>query len=134
VHDLVGGRAAWTALGFPTEGQIGDARRIAQYVQTTPTVRTGATVAELASLEARFPIPVLADSDVVIGAVHPTARGLPPDTPVDDVMVPAPSTIRSEMRVDDVVRQLRRDGVDHVLVTTVAGRLVGLVVTDELHV
>jgi hypothetical protein len=38
------------------------------------------------------------------------------------------------MRVDEVIRQLRRDGLDHVFVTAVSGVLVGLVVTEELHV
>jgi hypothetical protein len=33
-----------------------------------------------------------------------------------------------------VITQLRRDGLDHVLVTAVDGVLLGVVVTDDLHV
>jgi CBS domain-containing protein len=55
-------------------------------------------------------------------------------TPVADVMIPAPGTIRPEMRVDDVVRQLAKDGLDHVLVTAVDGTLIGRVEVDQLRV
>jgi CBS-domain-containing membrane protein len=49
-------------------------------------------------------------------------------------MIPAPGTIRPEMRIDDVVKQLAEDGLDHVLVTAVDGSLVGRVVVDQLDV
>jgi hypothetical protein len=38
------------------------------------------------------------------------------------------------MRIDDVAEQLQKDRLDHIFVTTVAGVLLGLIVTDELHV
>jgi CBS-domain-containing membrane protein len=59
---------------------------------------------------------------------------LPADTPVEQAMDPAPGTIRPEMRVEEVVEQLRSDGLDHVFVSAVNGVLIGLVVTDVLHV
>jgi CBS domain-containing protein len=49
-------------------------------------------------------------------------------------MTPAPGTIRPDVRVDDVAEQLRADHLDHVLVTTVSGVIVGIIVTEELHV
>jgi CBS domain-containing protein len=135
VHDLIGGRAAWTALGMPTEGQVGDARRIAQYVQRARTVAVTATIGDVAALgELRYAVPVLGPGDVVVGAVEPSARALPADTPVERAMTPAPGTIRPDERVEDVARQLRDDGLDHVLVTAANGVLVGIVVTAELHV
>ena len=135
MRDLIGGRAAWTVLGLTTEGQVGDARRISQYVQPARSVDIGATIADVIALgDVRFAVPVLGPGDVVVGAVQPTARGLPTETRIEAVMIPAPGTIRPDLRVDDVVRQLREDHLDHVLVTTVSGVLVGLVVTDELHV
>jgi CBS domain-containing protein len=135
VHDLIGGRAAWTALGLPTEGQVGDARRIAQYVQRARSVDITATIGDVAALGMlRYAVPVLGPGDVVVGAVEPAARALPHDTPVERAMTPAPGTIRPDVRVEPAVRQLRDDGLDHVLVTTVSGVLVGIVVTDEIHV
>jgi len=135
VVDLVGGRAAWTTLAMPTEGQVGDARRIAAYVQQARTVPLDATIADVVALgDLRYAVPVLGPDDVVLGAVEPSARALPGDTPVERAMTPAPGTIRPDVRVDDVARQLHDDHLDHVLVTTVSGVLVGLIVTEELHV
>ena len=49
-------------------------------------------------------------------------------------MIPAPSTIRPDLRVDEVARRLTEDGLDHLLVTTADGVLVGLVTPKGLHV
>jgi hypothetical protein len=134
VADLIGGRAAWTALGLPTDGQIGDRGRIGQYVHEAPAVDVNATIAEMGAIDAGgVAVAVVGPGHVLLGALQPTAAGLPPATRVIDAMVPAPGTIRSEVRVHDVVEQLRRDGLDHTFVTTVDGRLVGLVITEELH-
>lgn len=120
---------------MPTEGHVGDARRIAQYVQPARTVGIDATIGDVVALgDLRYAVPVLGPVGVVVGAVQPSARTLPASTPVEDAMIPAPGTIRPDVRVDDVVRQLRGDHLDHVFVTTGSGVLVGVVVTDEIHV
>lgn len=135
MQELVGGRAAWTALGLPTEGAIGDRRRISHYVAEVPTLSVQSTIADLVALgEQRWPTPVVSDDGILVGAVHPTASKLPTSTPIERVMVPAPGTIRPELRIDKVLEQLHRDGLDHIFVTAVDGVLLGLVVTQELHV
>ena len=134
VHDLIGGRAAWTALGLPTEGSVGDRRRISQHVEVVDTLPLDGTVGDLHQLEEqRFPTPIITDDGVLMGVVHPTAAELPADTSLADVMVPAPGTIRPELRIEEVAEQLRSDGLDHVFVTAVDGTLIGLVVASELH-
>jgi rhodanese-related sulfurtransferase len=133
VHDLIGGRAAWTALGLPTEGETGDEGRVGQFVDKAQAVLIGDTLAEAVAVgEHRFPVPVTSTDGVLLGAVDPSVMDLPPATPVRDVMTPAPRTIRPEGRVDEVVEQLRRDQLDHVFVTAVSGVLLGRVVTDQL--
>lgn len=135
VHDLIGGRAAWTALGLPTEGSVGDHRRISHYVEIVDTLPLDGSIADLRGLgEQRFPTPVVTDDGVLMGAVHPTAAGLPAETALAEVMVPAPGTIRPELRIEEVAEQLRRDGLDHVFVTAVDGTLIGLAIASELHV
>jgi Mg/Co/Ni transporter MgtE len=74
------------------------------------------------------------DDGVLMGSVQPAAAALPGDTMIADVMHPAPGTIRPEMRIEEVIDQLRRDGLDHSFVTAVSGVLIGLVVIAELHV
>lgn len=135
VHDLIGGRAAWTALGLATEGSVGDRRRISQYVDVVDTLPLDGSISDLHRLgEQRFPIPIVTEDGVLMGVVHPTAAALDADTPLADVMVPAPGTIRPELRIEEVTEQLHHDGLDHVFVTAVDGTLLGLVVTSELHV
>lgn len=135
VHDLIGGRGAWTALGLPTDGSVGDRRRISHHVTDAATVPADATMRAVADLgPQRFPIGVVDGSGVLVGAVDPVAASLPADTPVEGVMVAAPGTIRPELRVEEVVEQLRSDGLDQVFVTAVNGVLLGRAVTDELHV
>jgi hypothetical protein len=130
----VGGRAAWTAQGLPTEGSVADRGRISGYLAEVATVGVGATIADVRAVgESRWPVPVTNDDGILLGVLHPTASKLPPSTPVERVMVPAPGTIRPELRIGETVEQLRRDRLDHVFVTAVNGALLGLAVTEELH-
>jgi rhodanese-related sulfurtransferase len=133
VHDLIGGRAAWTALGLPTDGEIGDQGRVGQYVDKAPAVLIDDAISDVVALgESRLPTPVVDADGVLLGAVEPAATERSAATPVRDVMTPAPRTIRPEGRVDEVVEQLRRDGLDHIFVTAVNGVLFGRVITAEL--
>lgn len=135
MYDLIGGRAAWTVLGLPTEGQVGDQRRISSIVAPAPQVSVDATIGDVIALGAiRFPVAVLGPGGVLLGAVQPTVRGLPPGTAVEQAMIPAPGTIRPDVRIDDVAEQLHHDGLDHVFVTTVSGVLLGLIITEDMHV
>jgi Mg/Co/Ni transporter MgtE len=103
-------------------------------VVSAATVGATALIADVqASGPHRFPVAVVNDDGVLLGAVDPVATSLPPDTPVDRVMVPAPGTIRPELRVDEVVERLRRDTLAQVLVTAVNGVLMGRVVREDLH-
>jgi rhodanese-related sulfurtransferase len=132
VYDLIGGRATWTALGLPTEGSVGDRRRIAHYVEGATTVGVDGTIADVPDWEA--PVAVVADDGTLLGSLDPAACNLPGDTPVARAMAPAPGTIRPELRIEEVADRLRRDSLDHIFVTTVSGVLLGVVVPERLHV
>jgi hypothetical protein len=132
VYDLIGGRAAWTALGLPTEGSVADARRISQYVESPRVVDVAATIGDVRAGDG--PIGVVDDDGVLLGSLDAAVARLPPQTPVARAMNPAPGTIRPEMRVEAVAKQLADDGLDHVFVTAVNGTLFGVVVTERLHV
>lgn len=135
VHDLIGGRAAWTVLGYPTEGQVGDRRRVSAHVLDAPRVHIDATVSDVRAAQTDHrPVAVVDDAGVLLGAVQETAEGLPATTAVADIMAPAPGTVRVDQRVDDVLAQLRKDHLQHAYVTNAEGKLVGLVVPDEVHV
>jgi CBS domain-containing protein len=135
VFVLVGGRAAWTVQGLPTEGQIGDRRRVSRFVEPVATVGVESTIADVRALAAHEPpVVVISNGKVVLGLIEEVASALPPDTPVERLMVPAPGTIRPDVRVDDALRQLRGDGLAYSLVTTARGELLGIVRVSNLHV
>jgi CBS domain-containing protein len=119
--------------GLPTDGEIGDARRIGPRATGVPTVSVDATVGEVLAVgDIPYTVVVLGCDDVVVGALRPTVRALPPKTRVRDVMIPAPSTIRPDLRVEEVARRFAKDGLDHLLVTTASGVLVGLATMEDL--
>ena len=136
MHDLVGGRAAWTVLGLPTEGEVGDRRRIRDIVRPAASVGITATVADAreaaqASGHAHAPIAVLGVDNVLIGSLDPVGLRLPPKTAVEQAMVRAPGTIRPDVRVDEALQQLRGDGLAYPFVTTARGEIVGLLFSDD---
>ncbi len=134
MSDLIGGRAAWTVLGLPTDGQVGDRRRVSAFVLPARSVGIDATMADVRSVASDGrPVAVLGEGGVLLGVIQGTASQLPDNTSVESVMITAPGTIRPDLRVDEAVRQVREDGLDHVYVTTVSGVLVGLVIPDEIH-
>jgi CBS domain-containing protein len=132
VYDLIGGRAAWTVLGMPTEGVVGDRRRIAQYVQPVDRVGLDSTFGDLPDGGGR-PIGVVDDAGVLVGAVSSGHHQVPADTVVTRIMDPSPRTVRPDLRVDDVLAELRDEGADHAFVTTSSGILIGLIVTTQTH-
>ena len=135
VFDLVGGRATWTALGLPTEGAVGDRRRISQYVESPTTVGVDGVVGDVGEDDRwEQPVAVVDPDGVLLGALDPAARDLSADTPVRRAMNPAPGTIRPELRVEEMVQRLKDDALDHIFVTAVNGVLLGIVVRDRLHV
>jgi Mg/Co/Ni transporter MgtE len=96
------------------------------------TVDLASSVGEIPAGEG--PVAVIDDAGVLLGALAETAQSLPANTPVKRVMISAPGTIRPELRIDEVIERLRKDGLASSLVTTVRGVLLGIVYTDQLHV
>jgi CBS domain-containing protein len=98
-------------------------------------VNISSTIADAVSIAvADWPVAVVSDDGVVLGALSATAIRLPARRSVVDVMIPAPATIRPDLRVDDVMKQLINDKLEHVYVTTASGVLVGIVDRKGIHV
>ncbi|MGW7406559.1 CBS domain-containing protein [Streptomyces sp. NPDC054833] len=82
-------------------------------------------------------LPVV-DGDAVIGivtdrdlAVRAMARRLPPHTPVEAIMSPAPATVEADTAVAVAVMKMRAAQVRHLPVVA-EGRLIGMVSFDDL--
>jgi CBS domain-containing protein len=76
---------------------------------------------------------VVHDGDVVVGRLRMSAiRDAPGDARAEDVMSPGPSTVRADTEADELAEKLDGKGLKTALVTTPEGRLIGVVLRDQL--
>jgi predicted transcriptional regulator len=132
------GKVDWVAGGLPSEGRLAHQPRIEDIAhQGVPTCQIGETLrAARARLEdTGFELcAVVNDQRVVLGAI--TRKMLDkgtPDTPVEHVMVTAPSTYRPNVSVDEMAQHMADTDRHVVLVTTADGVLVGLIRREEVE-
>jgi predicted transcriptional regulator len=132
------GKSDWLASGLPTEGRRARDARVDDVAhQGVPTCLIGETVrAVQARLSASgFDTCVVINAQrVVLGGIRAKAlEGQPPDTPVEVVMDPAPSTYRPSVSLEEMAEQLQKMKARTALVTTGEGVLIGLVRRDEVE-
>jgi rhodanese-related sulfurtransferase len=134
VHDFAPGLAAWTSDGRATAGAIGDQDRIMPLVRRdVPRADPNATVGDIKALIGDWELCAVVDDDgVLLGIVRADASTMDPDLPVRDVLVAGPGTVRPDTRVRELAEQLDGDHLDHTLVSTYGGRLIGLLRRADL--
>lgn len=80
--------------------------------------------------DARVPIGILTDRDIVVGVV---AKGTAPnDVTVGDAMTRNLLTVREDASVDFALREMRRYGVRRAPVVRANGDLVGVIAADDI--
>lgn len=72
---------------------------------------------------------VVTDRDITIRGV---AHGLPPETPVRELMTPNPETVKADDDLDQVEKVMARHQVRRVPVVDDSGRVVGIVAQADL--
>ncbi|MEW6583283.1 MAG: CBS domain-containing protein [Actinomycetota bacterium] len=131
VNDYVAGKADWLANGLPREGRAATVPYAGDLVDADPpTCRPGDTVARLRERLGgggdAFLL-VLNERRIVLGRVRRGALlRAEPSAGAVDVMEPGPSTVRPNVPARDLVRRLTDRGLGSAIVTTPAGRLVGV--------
>ena len=135
VYDYVASKAAWMACGLPVEGSAKPSARAGAVARTDiPGARSAR---RWATSDDRFgdeSVCVVVDDDgTVLGAVRKETTQLADTTLVDEVLQPAPPTVRPSITTAELARSMARDGRTYVYVTTVEGRLVGLLTRADLH-
>jgi CBS domain containing-hemolysin-like protein len=99
-----------------------------------PRVAGHATVADLGEVFADDAVEVavvLGDGDVVLGLVRREVLGLPPATPVADVLQPGPSTFRPSLTIEELVDYFRTSDERWAIVTTLGGRWIGMIRRED---
>jgi rhodanese-related sulfurtransferase/CBS domain-containing protein len=135
VYHYTASKAAWLASGLPVEGTVPAASRAGSIARRdVPRCSLGEKVGDVRE---RFDdaglCVVVDDEDVVLGVVREEVTGLPDETLVDEVLQPGPPTARPSITADELARNLDQDARPHILVTTLEGRLVGLIRRTDLH-
>ena len=96
---------------------------------------------KLGNLRAQFEVAdlvVVVDDDhrddgIVLGVVRHEVKSLPDATLVDEVLQPAPPTVRPNITADELARSMDDDGRTFVLVTKLDGTLIGVIERADLH-
>ncbi len=97
-----------------------------------PEDRLETVVSRLAETEYELCV-VISPQRVVLGTVRGKALKAPPDTLVEAVMDPAPSTYRPNVSVEEMIEHMRKNRVRDALVSTTDGVLIGLLRQSELE-
>jgi rhodanese-related sulfurtransferase len=134
VRDYANSKTAWLGAGLPAEGRTPTQQRAGAIAhRDVVTASFEDTVGQLAARLGEAPFAVVVDDErVVLGVVRREALGLPPTTPLPEVLQPAPPTVRPSITADELARSMDDDGQWWVLVSTSIGALVGAVYRDDL--
>lgn len=134
MFDYAAGKEDWRAGGLPLEGSSAHAPRAGTVARRdVPVARPGELLDELrARLSETSDSCVVVDGgNVVLGLVDPEAlRTATAAKRVEDVMDPAPSTVRASATLEDLREKIAGPPL---LVTTPEGRLLGAIRARDLR-
>ena len=129
VYDYVNGKADWLAAGMLSEGTSAGVPTAGDVVRGGDIVchlgeRLSDSV-ERIRVAGKNACIVVDDRHVVLGRVRGRALSGDPDAAIEDVMQSGPSTIRADIPLEVVVKNLQGGNVSNTLVTDPEGRLIG---------
>ena len=126
MYDYVDGKSDWMAYGLPIEGA--DGPFLGGQLSEVPTCDAGATVADArAAIGDAEAVIIVTAEGLVVGEIDAEALpSLAAEAAVLDVMDPVPTTVRPSV----TVAALAEAGGGSRLVTTSAGRLLGLATVE----
>lgn len=135
VFDYVPGKADWSAAGLPLEGEAAEEATAGSAAdRSVPTCALGDDLqrvqARVRASEWRQCI-VVNDERVVLGRIGRRAIDDDKERTVEEAMAEGPSTVRPDEPLDKLLARLERQHLETALVTTSAGRLVGVVLRAE---
>jgi rhodanese-related sulfurtransferase len=134
VYDYVASKVAWLAEGWSGEGLLRDDQRAqAATLRDVPRVSPDATIADLGKVICDWELGVVVgEGDVVVGVVRAEAIGTAETLTVASVMQTAPPTVRPSISIRELAQSMDNNAQQHLLVTTLGGRLIGLVRRGDL--
>ena len=136
MYDYEAGKQDWLAAGLPSEGRLAREPRIRDVARKdAPTCRLDEPVREVRDrARARgFDAAVVTNEErVVLGLLRAKELDESGDKVVEQAMRPAPSTYRPNVGVLEMAAVMMEHDVPNAPVTTSDGRLVGLLIREDL--
>lgn len=135
VYDYEAGKADWSAFGLPREGAAASVPRAGDVARAdVPTcaldddLREVRAKARASGSEICF---VVDERRVVLGRLGRSALTADDAASVEEAMTAGPSTVRPDLRLEQVLERMQRLNLTGYPVTTPDGRLVGLIKRAE---
>jgi predicted transcriptional regulator len=130
VFDYVAGKSDWTASGLPTEGEAAHEPRAGFLARHDALLcdpdDSLTTVRDRLMKEGTGGCFVTMERGVVVGHVALQEVGNGRDSRVRDVMDPAPTSVRFDEAVPELLERMDHAGIAEMLVTDPAGRFLGV--------
>jgi CBS domain-containing protein len=135
VFDYVTGKLDWLASGLPTEGKQARIPRAGQVARRdVPACHLTDRLGDVRDRiqRAGWDVCVVVDGNsVVFGLLQGEAFNDAPESVVAQIMASGPTTIRPHVPVETTAERMRKQGVEHTVVTTLDGRLVGILYRQD---
>jgi rhodanese-related sulfurtransferase len=130
VYRYTAGKADWLAAGYETEGM--QARKSTLKKVLKKAVLTCSPKERLGPVKNRRPLPsdicvVVNDRGIVMGLIHGDAWEQDPLKQVMEVMDLAPRTFRPDQDPENAMKEMKKEDLEHALVTTSDGELLGFI-------
>lgn len=132
MYDYVPGKAAWMAMGLPFEGERGPGTRAGAVADRgVPTCALEDQVGDVVDRLAGAPLCVVVHEGVVMGLLEGDALQARSSTAAE-AMHRGPSTFRPSVPKEELARFMDDHDLGRTLLTTLDGRLFGVVLRADL--
>jgi CBS domain-containing protein len=127
VFDYAAGKMDWLGNGLPLEGRSSPRTLVLDFVQSiAATCALADSSDDIARKAADVDeIPVVDERNILLGIIRKAQSSSLANRRAEDLMDPAPITVRPTMTVEEAAALMNRNELSRVLVTTSEGKLVG---------
>jgi len=136
VYDYVGSKMEWIGDDLPFEGALADRPRLSTLADPgVPTCELEETVEDVRGRLGAWDVALVVTGPdrVVLGLVRAEALGLEATRTVAEILQEGPGTYRPHVTAAEMSDRLKGKPAPFVVVTTIAGRLLGVARPDEIH-
>jgi len=137
VYDYTAGKSDWMAAGLPTEGEAAGrptaatvARRDVPVCHLEESLRDVRERVRAAGWDACV---VVNEARIVMGLLHAEQLGRKGDLTAESAMRPGPSTFRPHVPIAEMAEVLAQHDLPNAPVTTSTGKLIGLLVREDVE-